>query len=305
MNSALPIKQLVAQFVGDQDVRENSRANYQFTINKFITWLVHNGIDVANPQRIHIIKYKNYLLSSGKAIRSVDNYLTSVRRFFHYLEQHKIYEDVAAGIRSPRRKNNKFRKGYLVPSEIKQLLLIPNTESIKGLRDYAIMRLMVHTGVRRCEVSRLRFKDMYFDNNAWFLRVLRKGNDEHDELEIPGIVVDAISQYLATFEMADQLPAMFVTVGKTQRPLTPVRVSRIVNDYLQAMHLNRKNITTHSLRHSAAINSLRAGADLYAVSKMLGHSTTKTTEIYLQAIRDEKEQNNAAVRVLEKEYTTA
>ena len=59
-------------------------------------------------------------------------------------------------------------------------------------------------------------------------------------------------------------------------------------------------MTCHSLRHTAAIRTLKAGADVYEVQQMLGHSDIKTTTIYLRAIEEETRVNNRAVRILDK-----
>ena len=299
MKTILTINELVTQFVQDQDVRDNTRENYRFTLLKFVDWMVREARPIAEPRRVDVIAYKKYLEMSGKSVRSINSYLTSVRMFFKYLEQHAIYEDIAVGIRSPKQ-HNKNLKGYLDSSEVRELLNAINRTTIVGKRNYAIVSLMVHTGMRRIEVARLNVDDIYAEDGKHYIKLLRKGQSDKKDLELPGVVVHAINDYLSNFEGVT-LPALFVT-HRNCKALSDVRISRIVMNELSKHSFKRKHICTHSLRHSAAINAILAGVPIRVVSKMLGHSTTATTEIYLRAIEEEKDRNNSAVHVLQREY---
>ena len=94
---------------------------------------------------------------------------------------------------------------------------------------------------------------------------------------------------------------MFVThhSGYRDRPLSDVMVSRIVKFYLNKIGIDDKYYTCHSLRHTAAILSLKSGASIYDVQQMLGHTSIETTRIYLRAIDAEKRIDNDAIRRLD------
>lgn len=305
MNTTKPINQLVSEFIADQDIRENSRNNYRVTLNIFINWVVVNRVSPSAITKSHILQYKQHLMQARKSIRTIDSYLTSVRRFFVYLEEKKLIDhNPALGIRSPRRYGT-FIKGYLNSDQLVTLLEKPNTDTISGKRDYAILSLMVHTGVRVVEVTRLTIPDMYTDGNAHYVKLLRKGRDEKEDISIPGVVYDAIVEYLSTFEDIDMMPAMFINLdGKKYHALTTIMVSGIVSGYLRQCGYKTDKVTAHSLRHSAAIMALRKGVSIYDVMTMLGHTSLKTTQLYLKAIEAESSKNNAAVRAIADELST-
>ena len=73
-----------------------------------------------------------------------------------------------------------------------------------------------------------------------------------------------------------------------------------VKKYMKKVGLNDRYYTCHSLRHTAAVLSLKAGASIYDVQQMLGHKSIDTTRIYLRAIDAEKMLDNPAIRCLDK-----
>ena len=84
------------------------------------------------------------------------------------------------------------------------------------------------------------------------------------------------------------------------KKIQPAMVSRMIKQRFKQIGIVDKRMTCHSLRHTAAIQALKAGADVYEVQQMLGHSDIKTTTIYLRAIEEETRVNNRAVRILDK-----
>lgn len=303
MNTTKPILQLVNEFVLNQDIRQNSKANYRNTLKTFVSWMVKTRVDVRNPQRVNILQYKEFLLTSGRSIRTVDSYLSSVRRFFKWLSELNIHPDIAAGVHSPRR-GKPFVKGYLQPNHVQNLLNKPNQTTHIGQRDYAILSIMVKTAIRCVEVARLTINDLVLENGNYYINILRKGRSEKETIVIPPTTYDSINSYLCGFENIDPLPAMFVNMdGKPFHPLTEKTVGNIVTTYLTMAGYKSKTVTPHSIRHSAAINSLKSGQSIYDVMRMLGHTSTKTTEIYLRAIEAETTKDNPCVLALDKLYT--
>lgn len=303
MNTTKPLKQLIAEFLGNQDVQPNSRATYGRSLNCMVQWMVRNSVDVQNPKKVDLIKYKNYLTTCGKSIRTAHIYLTAMRRFFAYLEDMEYCKNISAGIKSPKM-HHRFVKGYLSTKQVGELLTTPDKSVLIGKRDYAILKLMVHTGVRCTEVARLRVEDIYPEDGHYYIRVLRKGRTEREDINITNDVFDSINDYLVALNSVHAY--VFVNVDcKQVHNLTGRSIGGIVNKYLHALGIKSKTITPHSLRHSAAINALKLGMSIYEVMTMLGHTSLKTTQIYLKAIEAETAKNNAAVLALGDEYTKA
>jgi integrase/recombinase XerD len=303
MNSNKSILQLMDEFLSYQDVRENTRKKYRDSLHVFINWLTRNG-DVINPVRQTIIAYKKSLIESGKASSTVDNYLVSVRQFFKYLEESGIHDNVAAGVHSPK-KYIGYRKGYLKPEEVNKLLSCINRNTLQGKRDYAIINLMVRTGMRCIEVARADIRDLTIEGNHWIIMIQGKGHWEKDRaLGLSDKVVAPIKAYLNELGCITELSPLFCNhsyVSKDTR-ISTLTISKIIKKYLRLIGINDSKITAHSLRHTAAITALRNGASLSEVQHMLGHRSPNTTMIYLRAIEEELRREGTAVGRLDNAY---
>lgn len=134
------------------------------------------------------------------------------------------------------------------------------------------------------------------------IRLQRKGHMEKDvEVGITSKMLEAIHDYIVCRGDITESDYLFVSHarGYKEAKLNPVMVSRIVKKRLREIGLNSKFLTCHSLRHTAAILSLKAGATIYDVQQMLGHVSIETTKIYLRAIEEETRINNRAVHTLD------
>ncbi|MDH5524553.1 MAG: site-specific integrase [Desulfobulbaceae bacterium] len=301
MNTEKPLNKLVSEYTGQMDAREYVQKNTLWVLQRFITWMVKARIDVRNPRRADIIHYKNSVISEGKTPTTVNRYLAPVRGFFRWLDDSGIYTNVAAGIKSPK-DDRAFRRDYLNPAQIRQLLNSIQTDTIAGLRNYAMVNLMVHMGLRRVEVLRLTIGDLTTANDGYVLNIHRKGRTYKEAIRIEEEVFYPIESYLLNRKHYTNDSPMFTNHSQhTTDKLSAVMVSGIVKRYLKQIS-NSKKLTCHSLRHSAAINLLNAGRSIYDVRDMLGHRNTQTTEIYLKAIEAERRFSNPAARDLIKLY---
>lgn len=297
METTKTINELVNEFVNYQDVTEGTRANYKTTLQIFVNWMVKSGIDVGNPTRPDIIRYKKHLTEIGRTPTTINSYLISVRRFYEYCEHLGYYENIAAGIRSPRQ-GQTFIKGYLKPKQVQHLLEQPDRTTHIGKRDYAILMLMCYTGCRCCEVSRLTLSDIYTEDGNAFAQLLRKGKDTKQDVVLLPVVFNAIEDYIADVHTTST--KLFANLQHHNgKGITSKMVGVLVSKYLKKAGLyKRTKVTAHSLRHSAAITALRNGIDIERVSKLLGHADTKTTHIYLRALQAEEDKNNPAAHAL-------
>jgi integrase/recombinase XerD len=306
MNSEKPILQLMDEFLSYQDVRENTRKKYRDSLHVFINWLTRNA-DVSNIVRQTIIAYKKHLIESGKAASTVDNYLVSVRQFFRYLEDSGVHDNVAAGVHSPK-KYMGYRKGYLKPEEVNSMLSSINRNNVLGKRDYAIINLMVRTGMRCIEVARADVGDLTTEQQHWIIMIQGKGHWEKDRpLGLSDKAVAPIKEYLNELDHLTEKSSLFQNhsyVSPNTR-ISTLTISKIIKKYLRLIGIDSSKITAHSLRHTAAITALRSDATLSEVQHMLGHRSPNTTMIYLRAIEEELRREGTAVGRLDNAYETS
>ncbi|MDB5250652.1 MAG: Tyrosine recombinase XerD [Segetibacter sp.] len=300
--------QLVHLFLQNQDVKENSRQVYKRTLNIFLSWISKKGYELSTVSRVDILHYKECMLASGMSSLTVGSYITSVRRFYEWLEANKMYPNVAKGVKSPKRKQQ-FRKQALTQSQGQALLNDAQEKALtaflkeKGLRDYAIVNLLIRTGLRTVELIRANIEDVTYKGGKRVLLVHGKGRDEKDNFVV---LTDKaflpIEAYLTTRTKAKDSEPLFISTGNKSKGkrLVTRTISRIAKEGLKAIGLNNKSYTAHSLRHTTAVNILRAGGTLEAAQHVLRHSSPATTQIYTYTIKEELRLKNSAEELLDK-----
>jgi site-specific recombinase XerD len=301
MNSNKPILVLMDEFLAQHDVRENSRKKYRDNLHVFIGWITRN-CDVRNLEKQNVIEYKKWLIEQGRTPSTVDNYLAPVRQFFSYLADCNIHKNITRGVKSPRREG--YSKEYLKPSQVRDLLSAINRNTTNGLRDYAIINLMVRTGMRCIEVTRSNVKDMRIEDDNWVIYIQGKGKWAKDRcLGLTDKIVTPIAEYISAHELQEDSP-MFLNhsyVSSNTR-ITTLSISKIVKKYLRAIGIDTVKVSAHSLRHTAAITALNNGAEILDVQSMLGHKKIETTMIYQRAIESERGRKGGAVRLMDDAY---
>ena len=273
-------------FIASQDVKQSSKRLYFRTLSQYFKWVKEEGYDLGEITRIELLQYKDSLLNSGRSSLTVGSYITVVRKFYEYTEANKLYPNVAKGIKTPKRKQQ-FRKQPLTIEQGKKLLNY--TEGINS-RDKAIVNLIIRTGLRTIEVVRANIEDITYKGGKRVLLVYGKGRDEKDNFVIlTDKAYNPIKEYLETRQGAKGGEPLFISNSNNNKgkSLTTRTVSKVVKEALKAIGLNSKEFTAHSLRHTTAVNILRAGGSLSDAQGVLRHSNPATTQIYTKSIEEE------------------
>ena len=305
MNTSKGINDLVTEYLSECDILEISAKTYLRTLNVFINWMVISGVDIRNPTKANILMFKNYLTKTQKTVLTIDSYMKVIGLFFKWLKENNYYNDISKGTHH-RKRYYGYRRGYLNSFQIATFLKSIPVNSLIEKRNFAIINKMARTGLRCIEVSRLSIGDIITDQTGFALRIQRKGHTSKDTIiGISAKVYDPIEDYLTgrgTFK--DNDPLFINHQGNTGKikGLTAVTIGRIVMNELNRQGYRSKQITAHSLRHSFAINAYKSGVDLYDISKMLGHTSLQTTQIYLTAVDAETLKINPACIALDQVY---
>jgi len=150
-----------------------------------------------------------------------------------------------------------------------------------GMRDFAILKLLVRLGMRRGEVAVLALDDI--DWRSGEITVRGKGG-RCERLPLPVDVGDALVGYVRVRPVSAEGRPVFVRVKAPHCALTPAGVSQVVIAAGDRAGLGRVN--AHRLRHTTATELLRAGAPLVEIGQLLGHRSQQTTAIYAKVDRD-------------------
>jgi len=284
ISKALIVPELVVSFLDAQDVKDISKKSYQKGLEKFLSWLSANNI--VQPDRSDILKFKSWLIESGLMANTVNSYLVAVKRFFAYLEGIRKYPNVAKDIKGVKQPRGHLRES-LTTSQIKELLSQFDTSILRGKRDFAIVNLMARTGLRTIEVVRANVEDLKQEGGEALLFIQGKGRDSKDSFVVlTEKSLKPILVYLKARGTIDPKEPLFSSLSdrnKGQR-LTTRTIRQIVKEYLRKININSKKLSAHSLRHSFATLSLRAGAPLLQVKEALRHASIETTQKYLHNI---------------------
>ena len=180
---------------------------------------------------------------------------------------------------------------FLTEEEAAAILRIPDRRTLQGKRDYAILLILLTTGLRKAEICSLRGRDVKTYRNQAVIDVVGKGN-RFRRLPLKGETLLSIQEYLkASKNGTNPDHALFRTLGKhgpyEQARLTPKAVDCLVKIAARKA-LVRKRVHPHVMRHTFATTLLDKGVDLKTVQDLMGHSHIRTTERYLHSTDDRK-----------------
>jgi len=295
------LRELVDEFIQAQDVKPSSKAQYQRTLKQYFSWVSNQGYLLSEISRPQVLGYKEHLLSSGMSSLTVGSYITSVRRFYEWTEANKYYPNVAKGIKTPKRKQQ-FRKQPLLPAQATALL---DYYQDKALRDYAIVNLLLRTGLRTVEVIRANVEDVTFKGSQRVLLVQGKGRDERDNFVVlTDKAYQPIADYLASRGAYSPTEPLFTSTSNNSKGerLSTRSISYIAKEGLRAIGLDERSFTAHSLRHTTAVNILRAGGSLETAQFTLRHTNPATTQIYTATLNEERRLQNSGEALLDSLY---
>ena len=283
VNQELSISNAIEAFVAECDIRENSRNVYRRGLQYFFKWVENTGRTISELTRADIITFKDSLLSTHSNL-SVASYLVALRRFYEWAEGNKLYPNIAKGIKSPKRKNA-YLKEHLRENQIAELL----AHYEGNTRDYAIVNLLLRTGLRCIEVVRANVEDITFKGGQRILKIWGKGRDDKDTFVVLTDKAYApIRAYLDTRKTATLKEPLFISTSNRNLcgRLTTRTISKICKEGLCAIGLDAHEYTAHSLRHTTAVMLLKHGT-LSDVQSVLRHASPATSQIYTKSIEEE------------------
>ena len=305
VGKALQVQDWIKPFLAGQLSANTIRA-YQYDIAQFFSLQDIRQLTTEHVRRItlkNVVEYRNRLMATYRPA-TVNRKLSAVRSAFDYFVDGGLIE------RNPVK--SKFVRGPRVPQEsltealtreeAERLLRQPNRSTILGKRDYAILLLMLHDGLRRAEVVNLHCGTIKAEGYYHVLHVLGKGNKLR-KAKIKPQVREAIAEYLEaqgidpSASQAEKRPLFTRHAhgrvpwqGKTESGLTGEALRQMLGKYVKRAGIT-KRIHPHSLRHTFTTLAIEGGAKIHQVQAALGHADPKTTMRYFRAY--ENLENNA------------
>src|SRR3989344_8477576 len=266
-----------------------TRENYGRYLKAFLAWgkirsVKDIDLDLVRNFRMYLARISHPQKSgenAGLKKNTQAYYIIANRNFLKYLIKRDIDVLAPDKIELPKMGMRQIEMPH--EADLTRLLKTPDTSTLRGLRDAAILETFFSTGLRLSELCAL---SRYVDLRRGELQIKGKGG----KLRLVFFSDDAkpaLKNYLV--KRADADPALFVsfagnaksvqTKQKVIGRITPRAVERLVGFYARKAGIQEK-VTPHMLRHMFATDLLINGADIRAVQELLGHSNIATTQVY-------------------------
>lgn len=269
---------------------EKTRRAYQIDVGEFSQFLgLQKPDELRTVTRAHIIAWRETLERRELSAPTIRRKLSALASLFDYLcERNAVAGNPVDGVKRPMANSNEGSTPALSDAQARRLLDAPPEDSVKGIRDRAILATLLYHGLRREELCGLRVKDIQSREGVNHFKVKGKG-DKIRYVPLHPLAQRLIEQYLSLVShSADSDGALFRPVrnnrtGELERSLNANSIYRnIVRKYGQATGLNVEvnGLCVHSMRATAATNALSHEADIAKVQEWLGHANVSTTRLY-------------------------
>ena len=270
---------------------KNTLDAYRRDIREFHRHITANGVkDISELTNADIVSFMMKLKNEGRTGATVNRKMASVRSYTSYLLREGVLKNnPAEDIKPPHIERRDVE--YLTIQEVEAILAAPD-DSVKGLRDRAILEMMYGTGVRVTEITEVRLDDINFrigfitcSGEFGKARIIPLGRPCKLALEE---YVDKSRKILIGGKRsgdgsADSNPYLFVNYHGEK--LTRQGLWKIVRTYAEKAGVNKK-LTPQILRNSFAVHMVQNGADLKSIQELMGYEDITTAQIYLSVTKN-------------------
>ena len=269
--------------VKEKHASDNTVNAYMKDLEHFEEFVMSREIErITDVSNSDIVAYLMELKKQGRSKSTVNRRLTSIRTFYKYLlREGKVRENPAEDIKSPRIEKKDIE--FLSIDEVNKLMTLPD-ESIKGIRDRAILELMYATGIRASELIDMKLDDL--NMRMGFV----KCTGEHSKARI--IPIGRPARHALEDYVYDARPVLLknntnekLFVNYAGESMTRQGLWKILKEYGEEAKLKIR-LTPQVLRNSFAVHMLQNGADIKSIQELMGHEDIAATQAYLAVTKN-------------------
>lgn len=259
----------------------NTRMAYMRALVPFLTWCEGRGLSLRDIQPVHVAAYVEHHPGSKPTVKQ---HLAAIRMLFDWLVTGQIVlTNPASSVRGPKYVVKKGKTPVLTAGQARQLLDSINTDSIVGLRDRALIGVMVYSFARVSAVIGMRVEDYYQSGKRWWVRLHEKGGKRH---EVPAHhnAESYLDDYLEAADIADRKKSpLFRTINKrrqlTDSPMYRADVLRMIKRRAEAAGLPASTCC-HTFRATGITAYLENGGTIENAQAIAAHESPRTTKLY-------------------------
>ena len=240
--------------------------------------IAHLRVEVVLDFLDHLEKVRqNSAKTRNSRLAAIKSLAKMIR--FMYPDQRQLADRILS---IPQKRSQRQLIGFLYPHEIDGILQAVDFKKIHGVRNYALLQLLVDSGARATEIATLNLD--YFNAHNQTLAILGKGN-RYRQIELEEKTVRLLNLYIEKYRVNPKPTYRHrLFINQHGKQLTRHGIYRLCKKYLQmTLSLKRlKNINpVHSFRHSCAVNMLADGHSVSDIRNKLGHEDIQSTMVYL------------------------
>ena len=259
---------------------ERTRSAYGRAVGQFLTWCAARGLGLRAIAPLHVAAY---IRTHPGSAPTVKQHLAAIRVLCDWLVVHQVLPvNPAAAVRGPKHVVTKGATPVLTPAETRSLLDGVDAGSLVGLRDRALLSVMVYSFARVSAVVGMRRQDYFLQGTRGWLRLHEKGGKRHD---VPAHhrAEAAIEAYLVAGGVEDAKAPLFQSVDRSGRlsgrSLTRRVVLAMIKRRASAAGLPASTCC-HTFRATGITAYLSNGGALEHAQQIAGHASPRTTKLY-------------------------
>jgi site-specific recombinase XerD len=263
----------------------NTRGAYARSVADFFRWCDRFGLSRLDAvQPVHVAGYIEEL-GKTHAAPSVKQRLAAIRMLFDWLVVGQVVPgNPASVVRGPKYVINRGKTPILSPEEAHELFAMIPTDAIVGLRDRALIGVLIYSFARVSAALSMRVEDCFPQGKRWWLRLHEKGG-KHHEMPVHHTLEAYLDSYIAAAGLTNQpkSPLFRASNGKTKllsdRPLDRKDAYAMVQRRAETAGILTK-IGCHTFRATGITIYLTNGGDLEKAQQMAAHESPRTTKLY-------------------------
>lgn len=267
----------------DKNLSSNTIDAYKRDINKFDKFLQYNNVTFEEVNKITIMNYIDNLTKKGKKQSSIARNVICLRNFYKFLVK-SGYIDATPVIDYEIPKYKRNTPEILTVDEVNKLLSMPDPNSIKGIRDKAMLEMMYATGIKITEMLNLTENDI--DLRFKYLKC--KGTKGMERIIPLGkYCVECMDKYLKVRSELNINGLDCLFLNNRGGRMTRQGFWKIIKYYGNKANIN-KEINLYTLRHSIAVHLIENGADMRSLKELLGYKDISAVQMYVDVIEKRK-----------------
>ena len=271
------------EFFTAQIRNPNTRRAYARAASRFSAWCAEHGLnDLQAIEPVHVAAYIEGLQPQMTA-PSIKLQLAALRVLFDWLVVGQVIpSNPAASVRGPKHSVKKGKTPVLAADEARTLIDAIDTSTITGLRDRALIGLMVYTFARVGAVIKMQVEDVYVQGRRTWVRLHEKGGKEH-EMPCHHNLDDYLHAYLEAAQTGAKAYLFRTATGRSaalsSRPMSQSDVWRMIGRRASQAGIKTR-IGCHTFRATGITEYLRNGGKLEIAQQMANHESARTTGLY-------------------------